>query len=1168
MIARRIVMLSVLLLAPLAAPAASAPDAAPNAASPWSALLHWRSIGPIRGGRTKAATGVPGRPHEFYIGSVNGGIFKSTDAGRTWRPIFDDQPTASIGALAVAPSAPDTIYAGSGEGLQRPDLAVGDGIYKSTDGGAHWTHLGLRDGQQIAKIVVDPHDPNRLFVAVLGHPYGPNPQRGLYRSTDGGATFERVLHAGDDTGAFDVTLDPGDARTMYATLWAARQSPWETNDGGSFELPQAGTGLYKSTDGGTTWKRLQTGLPGADKVLGRIAVAVASSDTKRVYAIVDAEQGYGLYRSDDGGASWVLVNSAERISERGDDLATLGVDPRDKNVVYLTNTSTYKSTDGGTTFEAWRGAPGGDDYHSVWINPDDPNVILLGSDQGAIVTLNAGASWSSWYNQSTAQFYHVISDDRFPYRVYGGQQESGSAEVLSRGNDGAITSRDWHPVGTEEYGYVAPDPLHPGIIYGGKVTRFDEATGQTREVGPVVSWRGNADFRFRRTAPLAFSPADPHALYLGSNVLFETTDYGAHWRIVSPDLARPETPAPANLGNFAQTADAKRPHRGVIYALGLSPRDRNVIWAGTDDGFVWRTADGGRHWRNVTPPGVGAWAKISIVDASPFDAASAYVAVNRFRLDEQRPQLFRTHDGGAHWTEIDRGIEAAPTNAVRADPHRRGLLFAGTERGVWVSFDDGTSWSSLRLNLPASSVRDLVVHGDDVVIATHGRGFWILDDIAPLRQAPALAATRPALLAPARAWRVRRDTWTDTPLPPDEPFSANPPTGATFDYVLPRGASRVTITVQDARGRTVRRLSSDDPLTPVDPASLEVPAWWIAPPLRPDATAGAHRFVWDLRERKPRTFDTGPTIAAVPHETPLEPEGVLVPPGTYTVTLDADGTRQSRPLVVREDPRARVTPSALRAQYELATALARLADDAYAAAQRVRSSDAARSRAFARANGGFALLMLAVEAEATARRAPRSVPPFERRLLRSTTSRCGAGRRDSAADHGGRRGWVNRRHRDRGAARTRDPGVDDARRRRRRFGREDHRRRELRRRRVERRQRSHDDRPAERQRQRLRARIPTDVLRAQAARERSELHQLVRGVDAARDAAALAAGRRERAVGRHVDAVGEARDDHRRSHHATAAQHSRRDAGNEGTVDHHQHQRRERDRRVSRCRHG
>ena len=925
-------------------------------------VLHWREIGPHRGGRTIAVSGVRGRPHEFYIAAVNGGVFKTTDTGRTWTPIFDDQPSASVGALAVAPSAPDTVYVGSGEGRQRPDLAVGDGIYKSTDGGAHWTHLGLRDGQQIAKIVVDPHDANRLFVAVLGHPYGPNAERGVYRSTDGGATFARVLSTDDNTGAFDVALDPADAQTLYATLWAARQSPWETLGGGSFKRPELGSGLYKSNDGGTTWKRLEGGLPTQAQGIGRVAVAVAPSDPRRVYAFADAAPGKGgVYRSDDAGATWTLTNNTERVAERGDDLATLGVDPRDPDVVYVTNTSTYRSTDAGKTFDPLRGAPGGDDYQSIWIAPDDPRTILLGSDQGAVISVNGGMSWSSWYNQPTAQFYHVITDDRFPYRVYGGQQESGSAGVLSRGNDGAITFRDWHPVGTEEYGYVAPDPLHPGIIFGGKVSRWDERTGQLREVGPVVSWRSNAQYRFRRTAPLAFSPVDKRTLYLGANVVFESGDYGAHWHTISPDLTRAQPENPPNLGVFAQADAAKKPHRGVIYALGLSPRDRKVLWAGTDDGLVWHTADGGRHWRNVTPPGVGAWAKISIVDASPFDAAGAYVAVNRFRLDEQRPQLFRTHDGGATWTEIDRGIEAAPTNVVRADPRRRGLLYAGTERGVWVSLDDGSTWSSLRLNLPATSVRDLVVHDDDLVIGTHGRGFWILDDIAPLRQADALGSASPALLAPGRAWRVARDANTDTPLPPDEPPFANPPSGAVIDYVLPRAAARLTLTVADARGRVVRRFTSDDDVALPDLASLDVPAWWIAPRVRPDAGAGAHRFVWDLQLVAPRTFGSYATIAAIPRATPLEPEGPRVPPGRYAVTLDAGGAPQTRTLEVREDPRVSVTTSALQAQFELARTIAERVDRAYDAAERVRPRAADLAKQLARANAQLAQLLNAVE---------------------------------------------------------------------------------------------------------------------------------------------------------------------------------------------------------------
>ncbi len=950
------------------------------------AVLHWRAIGPFRGGRTVAASGVPGRPHEFYIGAVNGGVFKTTDGGRTWTPIFDDQPSASIGAIAVAPSAPDTVYVGSGESRQRPDLSVGDGVYKSTDGGAHWTHLGLRDGEQIGKIVVDPHDANRLYVAVLGHPYGPNDERGIYRSSDGGATFERVLHTDANAGGFDIALDPVDQRTVYASLWAARQSPWETLGGASFELPQSGSGLYKSTDGGATWTRLEGGLPTAAQGIGRVEVAVAPSDAKRVYAFADATQKGGVYRSDDAGATWHAVNGSARVIERGDDLVTLGVDPRDRDTVYVTNTSTYKSTDGGATFTAFRGAPGGDDYQSIWIAPDDPRTILLASDQGAILTVNGGATWTSWYNQPTAQFYHVITDDRFPYRVYGGQQESGSAEVLSRGNDGAITFRDWHPVGVEEYGYVAPDPLHPGIVFGGKVTRFDERTGQTREVGPVVSWRGDPRYRFKRTAPLAFSPVDKRTLYLGSNVLFASADYGAHWRVVSPDLARPDPATPPNLGAFAASAPAKAPHRGVIYALGLSPRDRNIIWAGTDDGLVWRTSDSGKHWTNVTPPGLTAWAKISIIDASPFDAASAYVAVNRIRLDEQRPQLFRTHDGGRTWTEIDRGIDATPTNVVRADPQRRGLLYAGTERGVWVSFDDGASWSSLRLNLPATSVRDLVVHGDDVVIGTHGRGFWILDDVTPLRQAELLASSRPTLFVPAPAWRVRNDMNTDTPLPPDEPFAANPPAGAVIDYVLPHDAKRVSIAIVWAGKvftfgsnappkRTVatpfgfvsgnpglvRTIASDDPPRATDVNALDVPASWIAPQPFPATAAGVHRFVWDLRGPVPRARSYEPTIAAIPHDTPLEPEGPMVPPGRYVVTVDADGMRSSQTLIVIKDPRSSVPPVELWRQYVVAGDLVIGANRTYDAADRLRARDPKSAGELDRANAGLVRLLMTIE---------------------------------------------------------------------------------------------------------------------------------------------------------------------------------------------------------------
>jgi photosystem II stability/assembly factor-like uncharacterized protein len=872
------------IIAPLLLFVAASSPLAPAASASSADVLHWRPIGPFRGGRTTAVSGVPGRPHEFYIGAVNGGVFKTVNAGRTWTPLFDDQPSASIGAIAVAPSAPDTLYVGSGEGRQRPDLAVGDGIYKSVDGGMTWTHL-------------------------------------------------------------------------------------------------------------------EGGLPTQAQGVGRIAVAIAPSDGRRIYAFADTPSGGGLYRSDDAGASWTRANGSERVGERGDDLATVAVDPTDAQTVYVTNTSTYRSTDGGRAFVALRGAPGGDDYQAIWIAPDDRKTIVLGSDQGAIISLDGGTSWSSWYNQPTAQFYHVITDDRFPYRVYGGQQESGSAGVLSRGNDGAIGVREWHPVGVEEYGYVAPDPLHPGTIYGGKVSRYDERSGQTREVGPVIGWRSGV-YRFRRTAPLAFSPADKRSLYLAGDVLFRTRDYGLHWSIVSPDLSRPNPAIPANVGTFATLAGAT-PHRGVIYALGLSPRDPRVIWAGTDDGLVWRSADGGAHWRDVTPPGIGPWAKISIVDASPFDAQSAYVAVNRFRLDEQRPQLFRTHDRGRTWTEIDRGIEAAPTNVVRADPARRGLLYAGTERGVWVSYDDGTSWSSLRLNLPAISVRDLAVHGDDLVIGTHGRGFWILDDITSLRQHEELASSVPALLDPTPVWRVMRDTNTDTPLPPDEPAAPNPPDGAILDYVLPHPASHVVLTIADRHGNVVRRFASDEGPAPVDLGALAVPAWWIAAPVRPDTSAGAHRFVWDLHLAAPRAFDPGPTIAAVPHGTPLEPEAPRVPPGTYTVTLDADGARATRNLIVREDPRVAVTQADLERQYAFACRVASSADSAYDASLHARSHDPALARELARANARFGTILSTVDAaDAAPTEAQRAAFASQRRALDALLVR--AARVDSGTKRMGR----------------------------------------------------------------------------------------------------------------------------------------------------------------------
>ncbi len=882
--------------------------------------LHWRFVGPLRGGRTAAVSGIASEPNVFYIGAVNGGVWKTDDAGRTWNPIFDREDTGSIGALAVAPSDPNVVYAGSGEGLQRPDLAVGDGIYTSTNGGRTWVHRGLRTAQQIAAIAVDPRDARRLFVAAVGHPYGPNTERGVYRSVDGGATFQRVLYENENVGAYDVVVDPNDSSVVYATMWGARQPPWETPDAESFIVP--GSGIFKSTDGGTTWHRLRAGLPAH---VTRCEVAVAPSDSSIVYAYVDTEaRGAAVYRSADGGAHFTMQDAEPRIAKRGDDLASIAVDPRDPNVIYVTNTSTYRSRNGGKSFVAIKGAPGGDDYHTIWINPQQPNHIIVGSDQGAAISVDGGATWSSWYNQPTAEMYHVNADNRFPYWVCGGQQESGSACVSSRGAWGETTERDWHPAGAEEYGYVVPDPLHPGVFYGGRVEKFDERTGQTQEVSPIPIL--GRTYRMDRTEPLAFDPLHPQRLLFAANVVFVTSDGGHKWQRISPDLTRVHPRVPAVIRAFEGDDPEHGAHRGAIYALAPSYVHEGTIWAGTDDGLVWITHDGGAHWRNVTPPGLTAWSKVSQIDASHFDDRTAYVAVNRFRLDDLHPYIYRTHDGGAHWTLTVNGLPDEPVNAVRADPVRRGLLYAATENGVFVSFDDGARWQSLQYNLPHTSVRDLIIHGNDVVVATHGRGFWILDDVEPLRE---LASVRGPLylFAPAAAYRLRRDTNTDTPLPPEEPHGQNPPNGAILDYALNSAVSRLTISIYNASGRLVRRYASDD--RPPAPLVLDKPTYWEAPFLRPASSAGMHRFVWDLREAPPHVAYSDLPISAVYEATPRVPQGPLVPPGTYLVRVDAGSSHATRRLVVHMDPRVRMTMAALDEQYSIAHGICALLDRLY-----------------------------------------------------------------------------------------------------------------------------------------------------------------------------------------------------------------------------------------------
>ena len=871
-------------------------------------------MGPYRGGRTRAVCGVPSQPNVFYMAPVNGGVFKSTDYGRTWQPIFDDQPTASIGAIAVSPSNPNIVYVGSGEGLHRPDLSVGDGIYKSTDAGKTWTHLGLRDGQQIAQVAVDPKNPERLFVAVAGHPYGPNAERGVYRSFDGGRTFENVLHRDENVGASDVQIDPGDSNIVYAALWESREAPWENGvfngDGG---------GIFKSTDGGNTWNQLTKGLPPG---IVQANIAIAPSKPSTLFVAVRTKTIAKLYRSDDGGENWTGTTDDPRpgLGIGGGDLPVVRFDPKNPEIVYSASVVCWKSTDGGKNWEGWRGAPGGDDYQNVWINPNNSDIIILGSDQGAIVSVNGGQTWSSWYNQSTAQLYHVSADNAFPYRLYSGQQESGSVGIKSRGDAGEITFRDWQPVAAEEYGYVVADPLDPDIIIGGKLTRFDRRTGQAQNILPVPVQ--TEDFRMLRTEPVIFSPKDPRLLFFAGNTLWQTRDRGDHWEKVSPDLSREKYELPACVGKYKEDATKQAHRRGVIYTVAPSPIEPGRIWCGTDDGLIYLTSDGGKIWSNVTPPSISAWQKISLIEAGHFDTNTAYAAVNTLRIDDLKPHIFGTHDNGKTWTEIANGIPGGQiVNAVREDPVRKGLLFAAGEKGVYVSFDDGANWESLRLNMPASSVRDVIIKNDDLVAATHGRGFWILDNITPLRQLDRSKIDN-LLFKPQTALRVRFSLNPDTPLPPDEPAGENPPDGAMIDYFLPKGATGpVTIEIKDSKGALVRKYSSSDVPQKYDPKKLRIPEYWIRPLQSLSTKAGMHRFLWDMHYTPVSDIEPAYPMSAAYRNTAPAATSPWVAPGNYTVVLTVDGKAFTQTLTVQMDPRVKASPADLQEQFAVSSQL-------------------------------------------------------------------------------------------------------------------------------------------------------------------------------------------------------------------------------------------------------
>lgn len=891
------------------------------------AMLQYRCIGPHRGGRTVGAVGVPQQPGVFYIGVNNGGVWKTDDYGRTWIPIFDDQPTGSVGDVAVAPSDPNVLYVASGEGIQRPDLSVGNGVYKSADGGKTWANTGLQDGQQIGGLAIDPTNPNIVFAAVLGHPYGPNAERGLFRTKNGGKTWEKVKYINENTGAIQVTIDPSNPKIIYADFFETRLYPWENGRAWG-----QNSGLWKSTDGGDTWKQLTKGLPTPAEGLGRIGFCISQSNPSRLYATVDCgegsafEQNGGIFRSDDAGETWYRTHADPRLWGRGDDFAEIKCDPKNPDVVYSANVVTWKSTDGGKSWLAWRGAPGGDDYHRMWINPNDPNIILIASDQGAIITVNGGRSFSSWYNQPTAQFYHVSTDNAFPYNVYGGQQESGSVCISSRGTDGQITFHDWHPVGVEEYGYVAADPLDPNIIYGGKITRHDKRTGQTQNVAPEAVRSGK--YRFIRTAPVLFSPIDPHTLFFAGNVLFKTRNGGHSWEVISPDLTRETWQIPQNVGIYAEKAtktDQRR--RGVIYTVAPSPLDSNLIWCGTDDGLMHVTRDGGKNWENITPPGIPAWAKISLMEASHFDKNVAYAAVNAIRLDDQRAHVWRTRDGGKTWQETTTGLPDEPLNAVREDPKTPGLLFVGSERSVHVSFDDGTHWQSLRLNMPATSIRDLVIKDDDLVLGTHGRSFWILDNFSALRALKDAAFRQkntPILHKPAVAYRVRWNNYTDTPLPQEEPAGQNPPDGAILDYYLPEDARDIRLDILDNQGKIIRTYQTND-VAP-DVSRVNIPLYWIRPFQLLSGKKGAHRFCWDMRHTPLPTGASFP-IAAVYGQTAPDPTGVLAMPGTYTARLTVNGQNYEQPLDLKMDPRVQTAPKALQQQFDLSTACVKAVTD-------------------------------------------------------------------------------------------------------------------------------------------------------------------------------------------------------------------------------------------------
>ena len=893
--------------APPAKPPQSTDEAKKDNADPMFKGMEYRLIGPFRGGRSLTVAGIPGDPSTYYFGGVGGGIWKSTDGANTWSPIFDKEGTSAIGSLAVAPSDHNVIYAGTGETALRGNISHGDGVYKSVDAGKTWKNVGLRDSRAIGRVIIHPKNPDIAYVAALGHPYGPNTERGVFRTLDGGKTWEKVLYKDENTGAIDVAFDPNNPHILFAALWQVRRSPWGFESGGP------GSGLYRSADGGATWKQIENnGLPKGP--WGKIGIAIAPN-SDRIYALIQASEG-GLYRSDDGGEKWQLINGDRALIQRAWYYMHIFADPKSPDVLYILDVQFFKSTDGGHSFNKIHPPHG--DNHALWIDPLNTERLISGDDGGATVSLNGGKSWTPELNQPTAQFYHVMTDNRFPYYVYGAQQDNTTIAIASRSDSGSIDRPDWYPVGGGESGYIAPYPPDPNIVYAGgyegELTRFDKHTGQIQEISPwpdVTDGEGAANLkhRFQWTAPTLISPHDPNVLYHAGEVLFKSTDAGMHWTAISPDLTRNDKSKQVAPGGSIDKDDTGTEYYDTIYAVAESPVTKGLIWTGADDGMMHLTRDGGAHWQDVTINDVPAFSRISIIEASPFDAAKAYVAVDRHENDDLAPYIFKTTDYGKTWTKITNGIpEHDFVRVVREDPKRRGLLYAGTETNIYVSLDDGASWKPLRLNLPTTPVHDLAVKDNDLVVATHGRSFWILDDVSPLRQyKPEIRDQAAFLYQPETAYRIHAESHGGGhgALTAGE----NPPAGAIIYYyvkTVPKG--EMTIEILDAVGKHVRGYSSTKTnflTSPPDPDS-EKPKKEIEP------KAGLNRFVWDLR------YDPAPRIPNYYlYDYESGTHGPLAVPGKYQVKLTVDGKSYTAPLELKPDPRVKATPEDFEKQFSL-----------------------------------------------------------------------------------------------------------------------------------------------------------------------------------------------------------------------------------------------------------